>query len=37
MPKRFERWIRSKDVAMTALTPSRIVPSEPQPGEGPEA
>ncbi|MCY1302793.1 hypothetical protein D9M70_524740 [compost metagenome] len=26
MPTRFERWIRSKDCATTALTPSRLVP-----------
>ncbi|MNV84532.1 hypothetical protein D3C71_1784110 [compost metagenome] len=26
IPTRFERWIRSKDCAMTALTPRRLVP-----------
>ena len=26
MPTRFERWMRSKDWAMTARTPSRLVP-----------
>ena len=36
MPMRLERWMRSKDSAMTALTPSRAVPLAAQSREEPE-
>ncbi|CLR35933.1 Uncharacterised protein [Mycobacterium tuberculosis] len=35
MPTRLERWIRSNDCAMTALTPSRLVPLAAQSREEP--
>ena len=35
MPMRFERWMRSKDSAMTALTPSSRVPLAAQSREEP--
>ncbi|MNT82420.1 hypothetical protein D3C72_2221450 [compost metagenome] len=35
MPTRFERWMRSKLCAMTALTPSRLVPLAAQSREEP--
>ena len=36
MPIRFDRWIRSNDSAMTALTPSRAVPLAAQSRDDPE-
>ncbi len=36
MPTRFERWMRSKLSASTALTPSRAVPLAAQSREEPE-
>ena len=36
MPMRLERWIRSKEVASTALTPSSRVPLAAQSREDPE-
>ncbi len=35
MPTRFERWMRSKLCAITALTPSRLVPFAAQSREEP--
>jgi hypothetical protein len=36
MPTRFERWMRSKDCAITARTPSRFVPLAAQSRDEPE-
>ena len=36
MPTRLERWMRSKDCAITARTPSRLVPLAAQSREEPE-
>ena len=36
MPTRLERWMRSKDSAMTTLTPSSIGPLAAQSREDPE-
>ena len=36
MPTRFERWMRSKDSAITARTPSRFVPLAAQSRDEPE-
>ena len=36
MPMRFERWMRSYDSAMTALTPSSAVPLAAQSRDEPE-
>jgi hypothetical protein len=36
MPMRFERWMRSNDSVMTALTPRRLVPLAAQSRDEPE-